>query len=110
MQKRGTQQRLRNHPAMADRQRRGAPRAAHQQTALAACEDNAFKLFSLDVGLLAEQSHPDASILLEGSRKGTAEVGLVLQQGQEVTPIEVKAEENLKAKSFKVYVAKFQPK
>ena len=109
MQKRGTQQRLRNHPAMADRQRRGAPRAAHQQTALAACEDNAFKLFSLDVGLLAEQSHPDASILLEGSRKGTAEVGLVLQQGQEVIPIEVKAEENLKAKSFKVYVAKFQP-
>ena len=96
MQKRGTQQRLRYHPAVADRQRRGAPRAAHQQTALAACEDNAFKLFSLDVGLLAEQSHPDASILLEGSRKGTAEVGLVLQQGQEVIPIDVKAEENLK--------------
>ena len=34
----------------------------------------------------------------------------VLQQGQNVTPIEVKAEENLKAKSLRVYVEQFQPK
>ncbi|OBW92485.1 ATP-binding protein [Gallibacterium salpingitidis] len=109
---------------------------------LSAYQDNAFKLFSLDVGLLAAQSYLDPSILLEGNRlftefkgslteqyvlqqllvlqdnpifywateKGTAEVDFILQQGQDVTPIEVKAEENLKAKSLKVYVDQYQPK
>lgn len=108
---------------------------------LSAYQDNAFKLYGLDVGLLAAQSHLDASVLLEGSRiftefkgalteqyvlqqlianqehpvfywaaeKGTAEVDFVLQRKQAVIPIEVKAEENLKAKSLKVYVDKFQP-
>ena len=33
----------------------------------------------------------------------------VLQRGQGVVPIEVKAEENLKAKSLKVYVEQFSP-
>ena len=33
----------------------------------------------------------------------------VVQQKQAVIPIEVKAEENLKAKSLKVYVEQFQP-
>lgn len=108
---------------------------------LSAYQDNAFKLYGLDVGLLAAQSHLDASVLLEGSRiftefkgalteqyvlqqlianqehpvfywaaeKGTAEVDFVLQRKQAVIPIEVKAEENLKAKSLKVYVDKYQP-
>ncbi|HGO5857402.1 TPA: ATP-binding protein [Mannheimia haemolytica] len=108
---------------------------------LSAYQDDAFKLYGLDVGLLAAQSHLDASVLLEGSRiftefkgalteqyvlqqlianqehpvfywaaeKGTAEVDFVLQSKQAVIPIEVKAEENLKAKSLKVYVDKFQP-
>lgn len=108
---------------------------------LSAYQDNAFKLYGLDVGLLAAQSHLDASVLLEGSRiftefkgalteqyvlqqlianqehpvfywaaeKGTAEVDFVLQSKQAVIPIEVKAEENLKAKSLKVYVEQFQP-
>ena len=34
----------------------------------------------------------------------------MLKQRQEVIQIEVKAEENLKAKSLKVYVEQFQPK
>mgnify|MGYP003599769732 FL=1 len=42
--------------------------------------------------------------------KGTAEVDFMLKQRQEVIQIEVKAEENLKAKSLKVYVEQFQPK
>ncbi|SPX41386.1 putative ATPase (AAA+ superfamily) [Haemophilus influenzae] len=42
-------------------------------------------------------------------KKGTAEVDFVLQRKQAVIPIEVKAEENLKAKSLKVYVEQFQP-
>ena len=33
----------------------------------------------------------------------------VLQRGQGVMPIEVKAEENLKAKSLKVYTEQFKP-
>ncbi|MCW9719009.1 ATP-binding protein [Avibacterium sp. 21-599] len=108
---------------------------------LSAYQDNAFKLYGLDVGLLAAQSYLDATTLLEGNRiftefkgalteqyvlqqliatqenpvfywateKGTAEVDFVLQRKQTVIPIEVKAEENLKAKSLKVYVEQFQP-
>ncbi|MFC0308844.1 ATP-binding protein [Gallibacterium trehalosifermentans] len=117
------------------------PRIKKPHLPLSAYQDNAFKLYGLDVGLLAAQSHLDASVLLEGSRiftefkgalteqyvlqqliatqenpvfywateKGSAEVDFVLQHKQAVIPIEVKAEENLKAKSLKVYVDKFQP-
>ncbi|OPH39589.1 ATP-binding protein [Moraxella equi] len=118
------------------------PRIKKPHLPLSAYQDNAFKLYGLDVGLLSTQSHLDASVLLEGSRiftefkgalteqyvlqqlianqenpvfywateKGTAEVDFVLQQKQAVIPIEVKAEENLKAKSLKVYVEQFNPK
>ena len=117
------------------------PRVKKPHLPLSAYEDNAFKLYGLDVGLLAAQSHLDASVLLEGSRifsefkgalteqyvlqqliatqdnpvfywateKGTAEVDFIVQRKQAVIPIEVKAEENLKAKSLKVYVEQFQP-
>ena len=117
------------------------PRVKKPHLPLSAYQDNAFKLFGLDVGLLAAQSHLDAATLLEGNRiftefkgalteqyvlqqliatqnnpvfywateKGTAEVDFVLQRGQGVVPIEVKAEENLKAKSLKVYVEQFSP-
>ncbi|ULJ61934.1 ATP-binding protein [Wielerella bovis] len=118
------------------------PRIKKPHLPLSAYQDNAFKLYGLDVGLLSAQSHLDTSVLLEGSRiftefkgalteqyvlqqlianqenpvfywateKGTAEVDFVLQQKQAVIPIEVKAEENLKAKSLKVYVEQFSPK
>jgi hypothetical protein len=117
------------------------PRIKKPHLPLAAYQDNAFKLFGLDVGLLAAQSRLDATTLLEGNRiftefkgalteqyvlqqlianqgnpvfywaneKGTAEVDFVLQQGQDVIPIEVKAEENLKAKSLRVYAEQFNP-
>ncbi|MFZ7142733.1 ATP-binding protein [Avibacterium avium] len=109
---------------------------------LSAYQDNAFKLYGLDVGLLAAQSHLDISTLLEGNRifsefkgalteqyvlqqliaqqdnlvcywateKGTAEVDFVIQLQQSIVPIEVKAEENLKAKSLRVYVEQYNPK
>ncbi|WP_373819952.1 ATP-binding protein [Glaesserella sp.] len=117
------------------------PRVKKPHLPLSAYQDNAFKLYGLDVGLLAAQSYLDATTLLEGNRiftefkgalteqyvlqqlvatqenpvfywateKGTAEVDFVLQRRQAVIPIEVKAEENLKAKSLKVYVEQFQP-
>ncbi|OOH88603.1 ATPase [Pasteurellaceae bacterium 15-036681] len=117
------------------------PRVKKPHLPLSAYQENAFKLFGLDVGLLSAQSHLDVATLLEGNRiftefkgalteqyvlqqltatqgnpvfywateKGTAEVDFVLQHKQTVIPIEVKAEENLKAKSLKVYVDQFQP-
>ena len=42
------------------------------------------------------------------TEKGSAEVDFAVQRKQAVIPIEVKAEENLKAKSLKVYVEQFQ--
>ena len=117
------------------------PRIKKPHLPLTAYQDNAFKLYGLDVGLLAAQSGLDAGTLLEGNRiftefkgalteqyvlqqliasqdnpvfywvseKGTAEVDFVLQRGQGVMPIEVKVEENLKAKSLKVYTEQFKP-
>lgn len=117
------------------------PRIKKPHLPLSSYQDNAFKLYGLDIGLLSAQSHLDKSILLEGSRiftefkgalteqyvlqelianqdnpvfywaneKGLAEVDFVLQQKQSVIPIEVKAEENLKAKSLRIYVEQFNP-
>lgn len=42
--------------------------------------------------------------------KGTAEIDFVFQWDGEVIPVEVKAAENLQAKSLKSYVEKYQPK
>lgn len=43
------------------------------------------------------------------SERSTAEVDFVFQSGMEIYPLEVKAEENLKAKSLKVYSQKYSP-
>lgn len=100
---------------------------------------DAFKLFLLDTGLLNAIAKVDAKILLEKNAiltefKGalteqfvaqqlninhtlyywtapnaTAEVDFLLQRHNEIIPIEVKAEENLKSKSLKVFTEKFKP-
>ena len=44
------------------------------------------------------------------SEKATSEVDFVFQEGMEIYPLEVKAEENLKAKSLKVYAETYGPK
>lgn len=44
------------------------------------------------------------------SDKGQAEVDFLLQSGSDIIPIEVKASENLQAKSLKSYVQKYSPK
>jgi len=97
---------------------------------------DSFKLFFIDVGLLNAIGKLDKKILLEKNKiltefKGavteqyvcqqlkiktdvyywtasnaTAEVDFILQHKNEVIPIEVKAEENLKSKSLKVFVEK----
>ena len=43
------------------------------------------------------------------AERGTAEVDFVIDNGESVVPIEVKAETNLMAKSLKVYREKFDP-
>ncbi len=99
----------------------------------------AFKLFFIDVGLLNAIAKIDPQILLEKNTiltefKGalteqfvaqqlkinhelyywvasnaTAEIDFLIQSQNEVIPIEVKAEENLKSKSLKVFVEKHKP-
>lgn len=104
-------------------------------------DSNAFKLYTLDVGLLGAMAGLNPQTLLDGntlfgqykgalteqyvlqqlrcmedisvhywsSDAGTAEVDFVIQRGEHIIPIEVKAEENLKAKSLKSYREKYRP-
>ncbi len=44
------------------------------------------------------------------AERGMAEVDLVIDDGRDVIPVEVKAETNLQAKSLKVYREKFRPR
>ncbi|OYW71895.1 MAG: hypothetical protein B7Z24_01690, partial [Pseudomonadales bacterium 32-42-5] len=103
---------------------------------------SAFKLFLVDVGLLAAMGNIEAQTLLEGNaiftefkgalteqyvfqqlnsandyviyywsaERSSAEIDFMVQYNSLIAPIEVKAEENLQAKSLKVYVEKFSPK
>lgn len=104
-------------------------------------EFSAFKLYLLDVGLLAAMSELDAKSILDGNSifvefkgalteqyvlqqliagteytpyyysetKSEGEIDFLIQKGTDIVPIEVKAEENLKAKSLRVYCEKFKP-
>lgn len=101
---------------------------------------DAFKLYLIDIGLLNAMAQVSPQILLNKNQiliefKGalteqfvaqelklnydlyywtaenaTAEVDFMLQKNQELIPIEVKAEENLKAKSLKVFEEKYHTK
>lgn len=101
---------------------------------------SSFKMFLLDVGLLAAQGNLDARILLEGNsifeefkgslteqfvaqelvaagmelyyystENSSGEIDFLVQCGMHVVPVEVKAEENLQAKSLKSFCAKYEP-
>ena len=104
-------------------------------------EQSTFKMFMLDVGLLAAKGNLSAKTLLEGNQifeefKGalteqfvaqqlvsagaelyyystensSAEIDFLIQLEDYVIPVEVKAEENLKAQSLRAYCRKFEPK
>ena len=103
-------------------------------------ELDAFKLFMHDIGLLNAAANLDAKILLEknniltqfkgaiteqfvcqqlypklalnywSAESARAEIDFVFQHKNEIVPLEVKAEENLKAKSLRVFVDKFKIK
>lgn len=74
------------------------------------------KIFSEFKGALTEQyvlqqliSYDEFVIFYWSADRSTAEVDFIIQNGGLVIPLEVKAEENLQAKSLKVYVEKFNP-
>jgi len=105
-------------------------------------DDSAFKLYLLDVGLMAAMTGLDIKVFLEGNQafeefKGalaeqyvlqqlktqkdtivsywapennSAEIDFLLQLHTQVIPLEVKASENLHAKSLRVYHQKYQPR
>jgi predicted AAA+ superfamily ATPase len=105
-------------------------------------DQNAFKLFISDVGLMSAMGDIDIRTLLEGnmifsefkgalteqfvlqqlkqipdpviyywsSDKAASEIDFLIQHSGEVIPVEVKAEENLQAKSLKTYCQKYSPK
>lgn len=117
-------------------------RASKPGMPLKAYEDHsAFKLFLLDVGLLAAMGDIDVQTLLEGNaifeefkgalteqyvlqqlktnkeitiyywsaENATAEIDFLIQCAGNVIPVEVKAEENLRAKSLKNFTDKYNP-
>jgi len=100
---------------------------------------DSFKLFFVDIGLLNAIGNLEPQILLEkntilqefkgalteqfvcqqlkitkelfywSAENATAEIDFIIQQKNELLPIEVKAEENLKSKSLKVFYEKYTP-
>jgi predicted AAA+ superfamily ATPase len=75
------------------------------------------KLFKEFKGALTEQYVLQQLKTLKGletyywtNDRGGAEIDFVVDNGNAIIPIEVKAETNLKAKSLKMYQEKFQPK
>lgn len=102
-------------------------------------DESAFKLFALDVGLLGAMSTLDSKTIVEGNRiftefKGALteqyalqelilhhdpfyfakpnsqlEIDFLIQEDGNVIPIEVKAEENLRARSLRQFVADYLP-
>ncbi|MGE4542254.1 MAG: ATP-binding protein [Bacteroidales bacterium] len=105
---------------------------------LAYADMDAFKLYLLDIGLLNAMAGLGEKILLHKNQilvehkgamteqfvsqelkikyglfywsaaNGTSELDFIIQQENSIIPVEVKAEENLKAKSLRVFVDKYK--
>ena len=116
-------------------------RVSKPEMPLSAYSSSGFKMFMVDVGLLAAKSGLDVKTILEGTRiftefkgalteqyvqqqlrtessisphywsaeRGDAEIDFIFQCGMDIIPLEVKAEENLRAKSLITYREKFKP-
>ena len=118
-------------------------RVKDNKVPLSAYQDfSAFKLYLLDVGLLAAMANIDAKTILDGNEiftefkgslteqyvlcqlkectnlepfywatdTGVAEIDFIAQIGKINVPIEVKASENLQAKSLKSFIQKYNTK
>lgn len=74
------------------------------------------KLFTEFKGALTEQyvcqqlkTIEDLSIYYYTNDRGSCEIDFVIDTGEQIVPVEVKAETNLKAKSLKTYRERFEP-
>ena len=68
-----------------------------------------FKGFFTEQFVLTElKSNKDIPIFYWSAEKATAEIDFVIQLGTNVIPIEVKASENLQAKSLKTFIEKYK--
>lgn len=83
----------------------------HQRTLL-----NSNDLFSEFKGALTEQyvcqqlkTLDDLGVYYYTNDRSSCEIDFILDTGEQAVPVEVKAEVNLKAKSLKTYVEKFNP-
>jgi len=56
------------------------------------------------------KSNNDIPVFYWSAERATAELDFLLQLGTNIVPIEVKSEENLKAKSLKLFVEKYNTK
>ncbi len=75
------------------------------------------QLFSEFKGALTEQfvmqqliTREDLQIYYYTNDRGNCEIDFLVDTGDEIIPLEVKAEENLRAKSLKTYREKYQPR
>lgn len=96
---------------MADVGLLGCMAGLHPQTLL-----NGNALFSEFKGALTEQyvcqqlqTLEDIGVYYYTNDRGSCEVDFILDTGEQIVPVEVKAEVNLKAKSLKTYREKFAP-
>ena len=96
---------------MADVGLLGCMTGLHQKTLL-----DGNDLFMEFKGALTEQyvfqqlvTMPNLRVYYYTNDRGSCEVDFIIDDGIEVTPIEVKAETNLKAKSLKTYCEKYTP-
>ena len=55
-------------------------------------------------------TNPNLNIYYYTNDNGSCEVDFLVDTGDNVVPVEVKAEVNLKAKSLRMYVEKFSPR
>ena len=74
------------------------------------------KMFEEFKGALTEQYvfqqlkvEPEIDVFYWSSDSGTAELDFLIQKEDEIIPIEVKAEENLRAKSLRLFCEKYEP-
>ena len=86
---------------------------AFKQTYIDALKQYCFVEFK---GALTEQyvcqqikTVPDLDVYYYTNDRGSCEIDFVVDTGEQIVPVEVKAEVNLRAKSLKTYQEKFSP-
>lgn len=67
------------------------------------------KISRVNTAAIPLKAYEDLEVYYYTNDRGSCEVDFVVDTGEQILPVEVKAEVNLKAKSLKVYQEKFSP-